>query len=329
MAHSAEMAGLSIQSEFELPGVCGSTSSSQHQHSGAPIKPLIKPNSSSSVGADVVVIRGSVPEQLPQAIAVGPTMQLADRQLLLSIPKVARFLLQDGNSITVDLAEGVPETEVGVFLIGTVFGMLLHQRGCLVLHASAVEVDGGAVLFCGVSGAGKSTLAAALNEKGYGFISDDVCAIGQDDEGRSVVQSDCRRLKLWEDAITRLALGERKQQSVRNAIEKYYVPPRRQMPPPHSIPVLAIYLLRKSIADEGTVIEPLNKLDALTQIRLNAYRPRLQSALVRDQRYLNQCSALIQQAGVFLIKRSWGLSRLDKVVAELETHWRQGLSRHG
>jgi len=39
----------------------------------------------------------------------------------------------------------------------------LARRGALILHASAVEVDGRALVFTGVSGAGKSTISALLD----------------------------------------------------------------------------------------------------------------------------------------------------------------------
>jgi hypothetical protein len=54
---------------------------------------------------------------------------------------------------------------------------LLYQRGLLVLHASAVEVEGQAVVFVGASGWGKSSLAASLHARGHKVIADDVVAV--------------------------------------------------------------------------------------------------------------------------------------------------------
>ncbi len=49
--------------------------------------------------------------------------------------------------------------------------------GLEVLHASAVEVDGGAVAFVGHSGAGKTSLALALCRRGATFLADDVLVL--------------------------------------------------------------------------------------------------------------------------------------------------------
>ena len=48
---------------------------------------------------------------------------------------------------------------VPILLTGTIVAYLLSVGGNLVLHASAVEVDGGALAFIGYSGQGKTTLA--------------------------------------------------------------------------------------------------------------------------------------------------------------------------
>lgn len=63
------------------------------------------------------------------------------------------------------------------YLIGQVlpFAALLH--GLEVFHASAIEIDGGAVLLAGGSGLGKSTLALNMHLGGTGFLADDSVAI--------------------------------------------------------------------------------------------------------------------------------------------------------
>ena len=75
-------------------------------------------------------------------------------------------MLTDGNQIVFAPESEASAADVPIFIMGTVFGILLHQRQQIVLHASAVEVNGKAIIFCGPSGEGKSTLAAALAQRG-------------------------------------------------------------------------------------------------------------------------------------------------------------------
>src|SRR4029077_3720770 len=114
---------------------------------------------------------------LETAGAGGPTWQIAGAQFLLRIPGIARFLLTAGRNILFQAEGATPLEDVAAFLVGTVFGILLHQRKHVALHASAVQVRDKAVLFCGPSGAGKSTLAAALVQRGYPLVTDDLCGI--------------------------------------------------------------------------------------------------------------------------------------------------------
>lgn len=66
------------------------------------------------------------------------------------------------------LAHGLLAAEMGMNL-----HMALGQRRFLLLHASAVERDGKAVIMTGESGAGKSTLSALLGERGWRFMGDE------------------------------------------------------------------------------------------------------------------------------------------------------------
>ncbi len=57
------------------------------------------------------------------------------------------------------------------------FAAVLH--GLEVFHASAVVLDGRAVLLTGPSGSGKSSVALALRRRGAGFLADDVVAVSR------------------------------------------------------------------------------------------------------------------------------------------------------
>ncbi|HET6764014.1 MAG TPA: hypothetical protein VFH27_10080 [Longimicrobiaceae bacterium] len=85
------------------------------------------------------------------------------------------------------------------YLLGPVMGFLLRQQGFTCLHASAVEVDGGAVLLVGQSGAGKSTTAAALARRGLRVLADDV-AVLQRAGGAWEVRAAHAQLRLWPDS---------------------------------------------------------------------------------------------------------------------------------
>jgi hypothetical protein len=59
----------------------------------------------------------------------------------------------------------------------TVTALTLALQDALPFHASALEVDGKAVLIVGVAGAGKSTLIAALLEHGGRMLGDDLTIV--------------------------------------------------------------------------------------------------------------------------------------------------------
>ena len=92
-----------------------------------------------------------------------------------------------GKKITVNPLTGIEENFLRVLILGPAFGILLHQRGRLVLHASTVNINGGAVAFMGFNGGGKSTTTAALNNKGYPLVCDDISSVEFDENGTPVV----------------------------------------------------------------------------------------------------------------------------------------------
>lgn len=76
--------------------------------------------------------------------------------------------------------------------------MALGARRHLLLHASAVERDGRAVLMTGVSGAGKSTLATLLAARGWRFMGDEFALL---DPATGLVHAFPRLISLKNAAI--------------------------------------------------------------------------------------------------------------------------------
>ena len=93
--------------------------------------------------------------------------------------------------------------DAAVYLLGPVLSYVLRRRSVLTLHASGVVVNEHALAFCGFGGAGKSTLAAAFASAGYGVLSDDVVALGEQN-GRLFAFPASNYLRVWDDSARAL-----------------------------------------------------------------------------------------------------------------------------
>ena len=155
--------------------------------------------------ADVVVERGPVAERLDdggsRVVLDDVTFEASPHRCLIRLPSGTRFLVEHGERITVDARPGTSDQEVRAYVIGSCLGAVLHQRGLIVLHGSAIDTPGGAVLFVGDSGKGKSSIAAAFCARGHRLISDDICAVRLDASRRPVVLPAYPQLKLCPDAL--------------------------------------------------------------------------------------------------------------------------------
>jgi len=296
--HFYNVSGLSVRSEVALPGVF---------------------TLASGVEPDVTIRQRPVPEDLENPVASGPTWQIAGEQFLLRIPDIARFLLSNGREIAFEPEPEASHDDIPIFLLGTVFGILLHQREQIVLHASAVRINGKAVLFCGSSGAGKSTIAAALVQRGYPLMTDDVCAVAMTAGGVPMVYPDGRQLKLWAQSIDRLNLTARRGERVRERLEKFYVEPAEALSEP--LPLGAVYALREERPPYAAGIERPNVVDAALILRRNAYRPAMVTRMGQKAQYFHAATTIANVAGIFHLTRSLDFRLLPDVLAWLERHW--------
>lgn len=101
----------------------------------------------------------------------------------LELPPTASFLLEPGAGRLVVESETTDAELREHRIVSSAVCTLLSMRGDLVLHASAIEAGGRAVLFCGPTQRGKSTLARALGEAGHPLLGEDGIAIELGDGG--------------------------------------------------------------------------------------------------------------------------------------------------
>lgn len=290
------MSGLVVESEIALPGF-------------APLPP--------SGDVDVRFVRAPVADRFGVTTPGRLILRVEGEDIVVKRRDVGCYRLIGGREVVFDPAPGADIADVALILAGSVFAILLHQRGHIVLHGSAIRADGRAILFCGDSGAGKSTLAAALGQRGWPLIADDVCAI--DISGPApMVHPDARWQKLWGESIDALRLDARRGGAVRHRARKFYVEPGDIAPEP--VAVAAVYALAAGEAGDIRIERP-SLADAALLIRRNAYRPRLVERLGRKQDYLRAAAGILEQGGIFRLVRPMDFGRMAETVSELEKHW--------
>ena len=265
---------------------------------------------------DVVIRYGAVPTTLEGATGKGVLYQATSNRFLLAMDDVARYLVQDGNEIIVEPAPAALDTDVRVFLLGSCFGALLHQRGLLVLHAGAVHTARGAVLLTGPSGSGKSTLMGELLRRGHTMMVDDVCAVVLDPAGTPLVLPGYPRTRLWADAAEKLEQNIGSMVRTRPAMEKY----ERQVPEQYwdqPAPLHRIYLLTAILRDQLT-LEPEPRIHTFRIMLHNTYRQRFLDGLQMRAAHFDLITAVARQAGVTRVERPTQPFRLQELADLIE-----------
>lgn len=107
-----------------------------------------------------------IPDYSVRLEAVSPLRRIIRPSIKLG----GDYMLPDAAPLP--LAQGLLAAEMAMNL-----QVALGWRRHLLLHASAVEKDGKALIMTGASGSGKSTLAAMLGHKGWRFMGDEFVLI--------------------------------------------------------------------------------------------------------------------------------------------------------
>ncbi|HEX8907528.1 MAG TPA: hypothetical protein VF771_21985 [Longimicrobiaceae bacterium] len=180
----------------------------------------------------------------------------------------------------------VHESDRATYLLGPVMGLVCHLRGIPCLHASAVAVDGRALLVVGAPGAGKSTTAAALAALGHPLVADDVVALRAGDGGIEALPA-YPWLRLWpssaemlygsRDALPPIVPGhawwDKRFLDLSEREDAFAAEP---------LPVGAVYLLEpRSDAVDGAEVTDAEPVEALLTLVAHTYAQYLTDAAMQ------------------------------------------------
>ncbi|NEQ01531.1 MAG: hypothetical protein F6K59_22215 [Moorea sp. SIO3F7] len=254
-----------------------------------------------------------ISDYIPKEVIQQPmALQLSPKEAVIYLKDTGLFLVQGGNSITIIPSAEACLSRIQTALVGTVMAILLYQRGLLVLHASIVNINGGAVVFLGDSGEGKSSIAAALHSQGYRIITDDVAPVTLD-QGTAKVASSFPQIKLSREVAKVLGYDQDKLGLLVPKLNKpdYLL---NQDFTQALLPIRCIYVL---VSGSQLSIKRLKLQEAVMELSRHS---RLNSLFDSEKAsHLLQCAQLANQCSVYRLQRPRNLAllpELGRLVAE-------------
>jgi hypothetical protein len=156
---------------------------------------------------DVVVEEGIVAARLRSPVVSEPGFDVAPGSFLRrGGRRGGRFLVRDGDRVVFERNPQAEDAMLAVQFSASVLPAILRQRGLLVLHANAAVADRHAVLIGGLTGAGKSTTLAALLDRGFRMLSDDVTVLRLRGDGGTEVVPGLAQMHLTNESASAMGL---------------------------------------------------------------------------------------------------------------------------
>ena len=197
-----------------------------------------------------------------------------DKGFLLRFPSLADFVIDAAvYSIGAWAVPGTDEETVRHLLLDQILPRVLAYKGRLVLHASAVSVEGQAIAFVGETGWGKSTLAASLHLSGYPLLTDDGLLIKTEGDCVKALPS-YSGLRLWSQSINALfkELPSCKAMASYSEKNRVRLPKNNKTDP---IELTALFILGEPAleAETGSIkVSSLSQRDACMELVRNSFQ---------------------------------------------------------
>jgi hypothetical protein len=260
-----------------------------------------------------------------------PTLQLAPQDCRLELEGIGWFRATGGERLEWQRwDDSVSDRDIRTFAVTSGLGALAIQRGALVLHGTALERDGEAILLLGHPAAGKSTLAWCLLQEGWRLLSSELVAVGSD----GIVQPGMHQLKLWYDAAMTLELDYAQLRPVRKGLKRYALLTEELTCMPQPTPLRLIYALNRAQEESGKKddTEPedekekislkasrnFSQTNALMRLRNQAFHARMYRGMDAEAQLFMQAAALARTVPLHALIVPDGIQAMAKSLKEVD-----------
>ncbi len=244
---------------------------------------------------------------------------ISEDHFALYIQEIGKFLVLQGRTIVVEVYHDADLSRVRLFILGTCFGVLIHQRNLLPLHGCAIATPSGCKIFAGPVGIGKSTLAAGFVKSGYKILADDVSVISIPENRQPLVYPSYPQIKICPDSADKLSIQTDSLPSVDVAKTKFRYPIRNNY---YSKPMVlsSIYFLDTTVKSdfEARQIKGISKFQKLIA---NTYRQMLMENIELKYNHFELCSKLSNIVPMYDLNRPSESFQIFGLIEFLENHF--------
>lgn len=277
MNHSYMIFGYCVNSEFELDAF-----------------------SSSFDQPEIDIVKGQVPYFSQDRNEADLYSEIDKDLIAFFIPEIGSFEIKNGNLVTVQATETATPQEIALFILGSAFGFLMHQKKVFPLHGSTVDLGSCCITLVGHSGAGKSSLASGFVERGYKLLTDDVSRIECIDDIYYVYPSYPSQ-KIWEDGIVQFSMSHDPNHRVLNHLNKFHIRSLERFSD-NLKPLVGIYEILPTNVDVP-ILEQLEKSSAINALITHSYLQEIISRKADLVEHLHFCLSLCCSVPVFKLLR--------------------------
>lgn len=244
--------------------------------------------------------------------ANGSFFKATDDEIQFTRKDTGVITVRQGREIIVDPLPNADEASLRFSIINAAMASVLQHRGLLVFHASAVAIDGKAVIFMGSPGSGKSTIAAAMHTWGYSLLSDEIVAVQiavQKEGNVPVVLSGLPHIRLLPQSARYLGQDPETMPRIRSDEDKRAYSARRGFYK-KSIPLRRIYVLKKGSANG---LESIPPQAAFLEMVNNYYTVGMLKAAGGPE-HLRNCARIISTVPIKRLYRADALDHMPDLI---------------